>query len=249
VILACKSRSETEPIVEEIKEVTGNKLVEFMELDTSSMHSVSNFVNEFKKRDLPLHILINNAGKNVGGISVDGYQLNMATNYLGHFLLTTSLLNILERSTSSRVVHVSSDAYRAFGGRANSIDEEFLKKEDKFFLSFATFSASKFCQVAFSNSLARKYGYLGIYSVSLDPGFVVTDILRESVMKWTEMLEKTPEPGSLTTLHCATAPLENGAFYQDSKVRPIIPAARDEKFQEHLWKLSENLCSQALKRK
>lgn len=60
-----KNRSEerTLPVIESIKKETGNDKVEFMKCDLSSLKSVDEFANAFINRKLPLHCLINNAGK------------------------------------------------------------------------------------------------------------------------------------------------------------------------------------------
>lgn len=72
--------------VSEIKSKIPSASVEEMLLDTSNLSSVRKFANEFKNKNLPLHLLINNAGvlaiKDYT-LSVDGYELSFATNYLG----------------------------------------------------------------------------------------------------------------------------------------------------------------------
>jgi NAD(P)-dependent dehydrogenase (short-subunit alcohol dehydrogenase family) len=61
--MACRSREKTVPVVEQIQKETGNEKVEFAELDLLSLASVKAFATAFKARNLPLHILLNNAGK------------------------------------------------------------------------------------------------------------------------------------------------------------------------------------------
>ncbi|CAF5088224.1 unnamed protein product [Rotaria sp. Silwood1] len=65
-----------------------------MELDLSSLQSVRDFVNRFRGRNLPINILICNAGVMACpyGKTVDGFETQFGTNHLGHFLLTTSLI-------------------------------------------------------------------------------------------------------------------------------------------------------------
>ena len=79
---------------ENITKEMGNENIIVMNLDTSSQESVRDFVEEFKKLDLKIYGLINNAGisgmKN--GTSVDNLDLVMTPNYLGHFLLTNLIL-------------------------------------------------------------------------------------------------------------------------------------------------------------
>ncbi|KAG8382543.1 hypothetical protein BUALT_Bualt05G0088300 [Buddleja alternifolia] len=94
-----------------------------MGLDLSSLHSVRRFVAEFESLNLPLNLLINNAGKFSydHGISEDGVEMTFATNYLGHFLLTKLLLKrMIETAKGSgvqgRIVNVSSSIHTWFSG-------------------------------------------------------------------------------------------------------------------------------------
>ncbi|KAA8526111.1 hypothetical protein F0562_007789 [Nyssa sinensis] len=94
-----------------------------MALDLSSLNSVRNFVAEFESLNLPLNLLINNAGKfsHEHAISEDGIEMTFATNYLGHFLLTKLLLKkMIETSrmtgVQGRIVNVSSSIHGWFSG-------------------------------------------------------------------------------------------------------------------------------------
>ncbi|OAO98467.1 hypothetical protein AXX17_AT4G27850 [Arabidopsis thaliana] len=94
-----------------------------MKLDLSSIASVRNFVADFESLDLPLNLLINNAGKlaHEHAISEDGIEMTFATNYLGHFLLTNLLLNKMiqtaeETGVQGRIVNVTSGIHGWFSG-------------------------------------------------------------------------------------------------------------------------------------
>ncbi|EXC67288.1 Short-chain dehydrogenase TIC 32 [Morus notabilis] len=94
-----------------------------MALDLSSLASVRRFVVEFEALDLPLNLLINNAGKfaHQHAISEDGIEMTFATNYLGHFLLTKLLLKkMIETAKATgiqgRIVNVSSTVHGWFSG-------------------------------------------------------------------------------------------------------------------------------------
>ena len=79
-----------------------------MHLDLGSLKSVDNFVDEFKSKFDQLNILVNNAGVMVCpyGLTQDGIELQFGTNHVGHFRLTTKLLDLLEKSEPSRIVNV-----------------------------------------------------------------------------------------------------------------------------------------------
>jgi NAD(P)-dependent dehydrogenase (short-subunit alcohol dehydrogenase family) len=94
--------------------------IEWLRLDTSSLHSVRAFVEAFRALRQPLHLLVNSAG----GISpqatprftIDGFETTIAANLIGPFLLTRLLSEDLERSSPSRVVVVASQLHEKGGG-------------------------------------------------------------------------------------------------------------------------------------
>ncbi|MQL77234.1 hypothetical protein Taro_009633 [Colocasia esculenta] len=105
-----------------LAEFPGAKVI-VMPLDLSSMASVRGFVARFESLQLPLHLLINNAGKFSHGnaISEDGIEMTFATNYLGHYLLTKLLLEKMEETArvtgiQGRIVNVSSSIHGWFSG-------------------------------------------------------------------------------------------------------------------------------------
>ncbi|KAG2957999.1 hypothetical protein PC120_g28400 [Phytophthora cactorum] len=89
--------------------------VEFAKLDLGDLSSVKKFSEDFKKSHTRLDLLINNAGIMGGawGLSVDGYERQFATNHLGHFALTAQMFPLLQQSTPSRIVNVSSIVHRS----------------------------------------------------------------------------------------------------------------------------------------
>ncbi|KAL5174409.1 Short-chain dehydrogenase TIC 32, chloroplastic [Glycine soja] len=98
-----------------------------MALDLSSLNSVTNFVAHFHSLGLPLHLLINNAGKfaHEHAISEDGVEMTFATNYLGHFVMTNLLVKKMvetakETGVQGRIVNVSSSIHGWFSGDAIS---------------------------------------------------------------------------------------------------------------------------------
>jgi NAD(P)-dependent dehydrogenase (short-subunit alcohol dehydrogenase family) len=84
VIIASRTPSKGQAAVDEIKAETKNEKVEFMQLDLLTLASVTNFVNEFKAKNLQLHLLLNNAGvmSCPFALSEDGYESQFATNHV-----------------------------------------------------------------------------------------------------------------------------------------------------------------------
>jgi NAD(P)-dependent dehydrogenase (short-subunit alcohol dehydrogenase family) len=244
VILATRSYSKTEPIIKDIIEKTGNKNVEFVEFIADDLESVKKCAQEFKAKNLPLHILMNNAGlAGIGGVSKQGFQHTFAVNYLSHFLLTDLLLPVLKSSSPSRIVNVSSTGHRT--GRL--YDFESLKSPDQATLDrvyLQNYADSKLAQAMHARKLSQLLQGTGVSTYSLHPGVVATDIWKvfpgfvQPVMKWFMITE---EQGAMTQLYCATEPkLQNtsGKYYdncQEAKYNPFIDV------QEHidlLWEKS-----------
>jgi NAD(P)-dependent dehydrogenase (short-subunit alcohol dehydrogenase family) len=99
---------------DQIKQSTGNQLVDPMQLDLSSFASIGNFAQSFKQKKLPLNYLINNAGvygppKNT---TEDGFEVHLGTNHLGPFYLTYLLTDVLKSSAPSRIVNVGAHGHK-----------------------------------------------------------------------------------------------------------------------------------------
>ena len=115
VILACRSKEKAMKAVETLKKETKNDKIEFMRLDLSSLDSVRQFADEYKRRGLPCHALINNAGLMYLSASFaeelttkDGkFDMQFISNYLGHFLLTNLLIDVLIKS-KAKIINISS---------------------------------------------------------------------------------------------------------------------------------------------
>jgi len=179
VICACRSVEKAKQAVEALRTLTierpdaAEQDISFMELDVSSLDSVRRFAQAFLKLDIPLHVLLCNAGIMMGPQrqSVDGIDLQIATNYLGHFLLCSLLEEKLKASAPARVVHVSSVA-----ARMGTIDFSNLNPVSQPYSSMKAYQMSKLMQVVFSRELNRRLEGTGVTSNSLEPGIVATNL-------------------------------------------------------------------------
>jgi len=110
VFIACRSEQKAQQAINYIIAQTNQGKVEFLPLDLASLDSIRACVNLFLERQLPLNILINNAGIfNQSGTTQEGFELIWGTNYLGHFLLTYLLLDKLKASAASQILFIASD--------------------------------------------------------------------------------------------------------------------------------------------
>lgn len=86
-------------------------------------------------------------------LSVDGIELQLATNHLGHYLLTRLLLPVLEKSQPSRIINVSSTANQ-MAPRGGVLWEKY--NDPKSYSPWMTYGQSKFCNIAFTKELQRR---------------------------------------------------------------------------------------------
>ena len=290
VIMACRSESRANVAMEEILQVVEqittsihphgeetslsggdakpprDRLI-FLPLDVSDYTSVREAVQEFEKMNLPLHILVNNAGimmheRRTNGN--DGHELMMACNHLGHFLLTNLLLPKLQavahQNGDARIVIVTSSTYHL---ASNGIDLEDLNCERRNFTMFSQYAQSKLANIMMGKELARretkrvmekdegngKVKHVSVHIVH--PGLVRTSVTKN--MKWyiqflnmlfsgiLVTLQKTPEAGAYTNVFCATTEsLEDssGEYFSNSESFPTNEYANDAEKALALWDLS-----------
>lgn len=245
VFVAGKSRERTQPLIDEVTAIAGAGPIEWLSLDLASLDSVRACASEFLARDVPLHILINNAGVAASkGRTKDGYEMAFGINHIGHFLITHLLLERIQSSAPARIVTVASRAHY----RSKAFDWEGLKQPTRTVTALDEYAQSKLANVLFSAELARRLQGTGVTAYSLHPGVVATEVWRhvpwllKPLLRLVGMI--TPEEGAKTTLHCATAPElanETGLYYDRCKPRAPSAMGQDAALASELWRRSEKL--------
>ncbi|MET0591597.1 MAG: SDR family NAD(P)-dependent oxidoreductase, partial [Polyangiaceae bacterium] len=153
VFLAGRSEEKTRPVVEEVARAAPNAKHEFLQLDLGDLASVRRCAEDFLRRDLPLGLLINNAGiAGQRGITTSGFELAFGTNHVGHFLFTSLLLDRIKQSAPARIVTVASRAHY----RVNGIDFEAVRRPTRTVAGLHEYGVSKLANVLFSAELARR---------------------------------------------------------------------------------------------
>ena len=113
VILACRDQKRASAAAEDIIKKSGNANVIVSLVDLASFDSIKQFAKRINQTEASIHILVNNAA--MMGCpkwkTKDGFEMQFGVNHLGHFLLTTLLLDKLKQSQPSRIVNVSALAY------------------------------------------------------------------------------------------------------------------------------------------
>jgi retinol dehydrogenase-12 len=241
VFIACRSTQRAQQAIDSIEQATG-KRVENIALDLGDLASVRRAAETFLALDLPLHLLINNAGlAGTRGVTRDGFELSFGTNHLGPFLLTELLLERLKQSAPARIVTVASKAHYRTPGIDFSAQQGLTPSRT----GLAEYGISKLANVLFSAELSRRLEGTGVTTYSLHPGVVATDVWRH-VPGFLRGLIKlamiSPEQGARTSLRCATAPelaRESGLYYDDCKVKEPSAVAQDRGLARELWTKSQ----------
>jgi retinol dehydrogenase-12 len=237
IFLACRSRERTQPVLDAI-----GAAAEWLPLELSDFDSVRRCARMFLERNLPLQLLVNNAGvAGAGGLTPSGFEWMFGVNHMGHFLLTQLLLERIRSSAPARVVTVASRAHTRAGG----IDWEAARKPTASISGVREYCVSKLANVLFSAELGRRLAGSGVGTYSLHPGVVDSDIWRRlpwPLRQLNRLRLISNEEGAKTTLHCATseqAGRETGLYYSES--RPVAPnsAGRNEALAAELWSRSE----------
>ncbi|XP_054059661.1 retinol dehydrogenase 12-like [Rissa tridactyla] len=247
-ILACRNRERGQAAVEEIRAATGNPAVLLRLLDTSSLASVRAFAQAVLREEKRLDVLVNNAG--LTGlpftITPEGLEKTFATNYLGPFLLTNLLLDLLKASAPARIVNVSS-----FRHSAGTADGRYLTGQERLRGFDATYNSTKLMNVLFTAELARRLQGTGVIANTLSPGVVSTSIMRHfswavrMLFKLIRPFIKSAEQGAVSTIYCAVSEEVSGITgkYFDSDCGLALPsmASRDAGLARKLWEESERL--------
>ena len=241
VYVACRSERKGEAAVASIKAATGNDAVFLLVLDLADLSSVRACADSFLEPYEPLHVLVNNAGiGGARGLTRQGFELTFGVNHLGHFLLSSALLDRLTSSVPSRVVTVASDAHYS----ARGIDWDALRRPARGITGLGEYAVSKLCNVLFSQELARRTAGTGVTTYALHPGVVASDIWRRVPWPVRPLLTRrmlSVDEGAATSLYCATSPEvaeASGRFYDKCAERAPSPVATPE-LALTLWQRSE----------
>jgi retinol dehydrogenase 12 len=240
VHLACRSREKGAEAVAGLVSAHGAGAARYLHLDLAELASVRACAQEFLSLGEPLHVLVNSAGvAGRQGLTADGFELLFGVNHLGHFALTTALLDCLVAG-QARVVNVSSDAHYA----ARGISFDALRRRTRHITAMPEYSVSKLCNVLFSQELARRLEGTGVTSYALHPGVVASDIWRRVPWPVRPLVTRrmlTTEQGARTSLYCATSPdvaAVSGRYYESCAERQPSAVATPE-LAERLWRYSE----------
>ncbi len=256
VTLAVRNMEKGEAAKSAILNQSSSAHVEVSYLDLASLESVANFANGFLVDHSTLDLLINNAGIMIPPYSKtkDGFESQMGTNHLGHFALTAKLYDLIDQTTDSRIVNISSGAHKA--GNLNFDD---LHWENRRYTAWRAYGDSKIANLYFTFELKRRIEKSGssIKVAAAHPGYAATGLQKSAFLKFMNILvAQSAQMGALPTLMAATDPnIKSGDYVGASRFMEMrgypkkvyaSKLAHDEKTALQLWEVSEALTGTTL---
>lgn len=266
VTLAVRNTDAGHAIAEEIHRSTGAIKPHVVRLDLANRKTVTDFVDAWNG---PLHLLVNNAGLVTSGLerTAQGWELQFATNHLGHFGLAVGLHDALARGAAerdgARIVSLSSTAHMR-----SAVDFDDLHFERRAYDPQIAYAQSKSANSLFAVETTRRWASDGIVANTANPGGVATGLQRNFSATQRESLDaaeaaglfkyKTIEQGAATTLVAAVAPElahTGGHYLDDCREAYTVPNdadlaqhphgvkewALDPEIAQHLWRVSADL--------
>ena len=256
VTLAVRDADAGQRVATEIAATTGNTHIRVAHVDLADQASVASFVAAW---DGPLDVLVNNAGVMAcpETRTPQGWELQFATNHLGHFALAAGLHDALAAARGARIVSVSSRAH--LRSRVDFDDTHFRTRA---YEPWDAYAQSKTANVLFAVEANRRWEGDGIPNNDLKPGTVRSNLQRyitDGDLERTRVhIEddngsfhwKTPEQGAATSVLLATSPLLEGIggrYFEDcNEAGPSQPGtghgvaayAIDPRAAARLWEVS-----------
>ena len=260
VTLAVRNVDAGQRVADDIIATTGNPRVRVAPLNLTDPASVAAFVSQWTG---PLHLLINNAGimATPETHTPQGWELQFATNHLGHFALATGLHPALAAAGGARIVSLSSA-----GHTRSPVVFEDIHFRRRPYDPFLAYGQSKTANILFAVEASRRWADDGITANAVMPGAVRTEGVanltltaeqiaqaRENRPSEAQTFWKTPAQGAATSVLVATSPLLDGIggrYFEDSQeAGPHLPGtmsgvaayALDPEQARRLWDVSADL--------
>jgi len=252
VIIAVRNLKKGNTAAEKIKAQSAQADVRVMELDLADLKSIRSFSDTFKKQYTRLDLLINNAGVMIPPYSMtsDGFELQLGTNHLGHFALTGQLIDLIRKTTKSRIVNVSSNAHKI-----GNINFEDLNWEKRKYNRMKSYGDSKIANIYFTYELTKRIDKVGKdpVVVASHPGWTATELQRHTGFFnfLNHFFAQDITMGALPTLYAAVGPdVKSGEYFGPSgfmemkgypKRVETNSLSKDKNIVEILWDVSEEL--------
>ena len=249
VIIASRDEAKGVAAIDRIKTLGNGGQLVYEQLDLATLKSVKEFSDRIIANESRLDILVNNAGVMIPPPSktVDGFEIQMGVNFVGHFALTGHLFDLLESTNGSRVVTLSSNAHRG-----SAIDFNNFKLE-KSYSPWREYGQSKLADLILMLELHKRLREqdFQLASLAAHPGYSKTDLQIHMDKAMLDSLElMTAKEGAQPILvACLSPDAKSGQYWGpdgpgETSGKPALAkidiVALDDEVNTKLWNWAEN---------
>ena len=236
VVMACRRIAAAQEVSKSFAGLKGS--FEIIECDLADLQSIRKFVITFLSNNTRLDGIACNAGmvnmSNKAKYTVDGFETTIGISYLGHFLLTELLLDVLKSSAPSRMLILSSVVHAGSKKNRYDVNLEDLNYKNRKFSNFAAYGEAKVACTLYAMELADRLKETGVTTASVHPGWarsnfgsggstsmkVLMGMLRPfiyNLTSWTDSSEESAQT-SLHVLLSDDAPKHSGAYFSQHSI-------------------------------
>ena len=246
IFFIARNNLKAQNLSDKIEFISG-KRPKFFIADLASLKNIKESALEFISLDIPLHVLLNNAGliNNNRKETVEGIEEVFSINHLAYFYLTHLLLEKLKEGTPSRIINVSSGAH-AFVKGFNFDDVNSLKE----YKPFKVYGYSKLANILFTKKLSQVLENENIIVNCLHPGVVGTGfgqnngIFSKILFNLSKPFMRSSEKGAETSIYLCSSPDVSdvsGQYFYNCKIAKTTTWANNQEDADRLWNLSKEL--------
>ncbi len=250
VTLAVRRPEAAESVAAELRS-GGRGTVEIRSIDLADLSSVKSFAVSWSE---PLDILVNNAGIMAvpeRELTSQGWEMQFATNFLGHFALVLGLQDALIKAEGARIVSLSSNANLLGPVVFDDINFDFRTYD-----AFASYAQAKSACALIAVETTRRWAEQGIFANALNPGAIATNLQKHTGgLKTPIERQKNVQQGAATSVLLAASPLLEGIggrYFEDCNEalvvtkRPadytgVAPYAVDPDNAQRLWEVATRM--------
>jgi len=246
IFFIARNNLKAQNLSDKIESISG-KRSKFFIADLASLKNIKESALEFISLNIPLHVLLNNAGliNNNRKETVDGLEEVFSINHLAYFYLTHLLLDKLKEGATSRIINVSSGAH-AFVKGFNFDDVNSLKE----YKPFKVYGYSKLANILFTKKLSQVLENENITVNCLHPGVVGTGfgqnngIFSKILFNLSKPFMRSSEKGAETSIYLCSSPDVSdvsGQYFYNCKIAKTTSWANKQEDADRLWDLSKEL--------
>ncbi|KAL1428670.1 hypothetical protein MTO96_003020 [Rhipicephalus appendiculatus] len=252
VVIACRTRLRRDSTAFFLREKTGSFNFRVMYMDLTNLESIREFAKELIASEERLDCIVNNAAIMTGrDFTADGIDLMMGVNYVGHFFLTTLLIDKL-RSTPggiARVINVVCGGFR--NGHMADLEDMEDKRVRHEYDYRTVYRSSKLGLYLFNKELARRYRPFDVAAFCVDPGLIATSLYKNLpgfqgrfMHTFARIMFRTTEEAVQSVLYAVIArkiESDSGKVIKDLHAYDARSSEWNEEATRSLWERTEEL--------